>query len=133
LKTNMGNLMSNIGKLCIQAIMYGVENKNLRSYSHLPWSSYTTQVFCMHKMQELPKSIQTISHISWFQSKLHHWFLLKLMQHRVPSKLQANMLLYVRLSLMDLVAFACDFLYNNTTSEIEMKKITSCCRDFKEH
>ena len=63
LMTNIGNLMKNIGNLCIQAIKHGVKNKNLRSYSHLPWSSYTTQVFCKHKMQKLPKTIQTISHI----------------------------------------------------------------------
>ena len=54
-----------------------------------------------------------------------------MMQYRVPSKLEANKLLYMRLSLMSLVGFAYNVLYNNISSKIEIEKESSCHRNFK--
>ena len=45
-----------------------------------------------------------------------------MMQDRVPSKVQVDKLLYMRLSLMNLVSFAYTSLYHSGSSEIKMEK-----------
>ena len=45
-----------------------------------------------------------------------------MIQDRVPLKVQEDKLLYMRLSLMDLVAFAYTSLYHSCSSEIKMEK-----------